>query len=669
MAVEANASGGKKARFTSGENKGKAMSANPSGGNPDEAVEALGSAKAVKAAHATKMKFTLSKLHRCLGHISPAAAGDIVRLGMVEGINLDMDSKAKFCVPCARAKAVKRPFPKQRKTRSTGYGERVFPDVWSPAQVETIGGNEYYVTLTPFTDDSKRETKLYIIAKKSDAFNSYLEYEVWVFQHRGGAKIGVLEMGPGLGGATIGTLDTDRRGEYLSKEFTRHLKAKGTVRCLNVHDSPQQEGVAERLNQTLLEHARAMLIAARLPKFLWGEEDKHAAWLKDRVSTRALVKQTPYEAATGESPDLSDIHEFGCKAWVRQENTKKLDDRALEGRFVGFDEESKGYRIYWPRKWKVTVERNVKFNPDEILVGDIQSEGEKVDDAVIVQDIPADQPDPAKIPEAQEAPASQPEQSEHSDSGEDEEPVLPRRQSRHDGLIEPAPNTGRGHRAHKATNYADLHHGRARASAAVEEKHRHPEIEFSMASCGSPGAEPRTAQEALNSPQSNAWAEAMEEEINQLEKANAWEIVKPPPKANVLRSRCVFRTKHDSNEINRYRARFVAKGNTQVYGIDYTETFAPVVKLSTLRVILVLAAQRDCEIHHMDVKSAYLNTEIKETVSVQPPHGYLEGKENHQHLKKEELRSFALLLKKALYGTQQGARRWYKKLAEVMKAF
>ncbi|KAJ7829608.1 hypothetical protein B0H13DRAFT_2679786 [Mycena leptocephala] len=65
--------------------------------------------------------------------------------------------------------------------------------------------------------------------------------------------------------------------------------------------------------------------------------------------------------------------------------------------------------------------------------------------------------------------------------------------------------------------------------------------------------EPRTAQEALNSPQSNAWAEAMEEEINQLEKANAWDIVKPPLNANVLRSRYVFRTKHDSNnEINRY---------------------------------------------------------------------------------------------------------------------
>ncbi|KAJ7780426.1 hypothetical protein B0H14DRAFT_2159352, partial [Mycena olivaceomarginata] len=78
---------------------------------------------------AAKTKMTLSKLHRCLGHISPAAARDIVRLGMVEGIDLDMHSKAEFCEPCARAKATRKPFPKKSLTRATQYGERVFSDV------------------------------------------------------------------------------------------------------------------------------------------------------------------------------------------------------------------------------------------------------------------------------------------------------------------------------------------------------------------------------------------------------------------------------------------------------------------------------------------------------------------------------------------------------------
>jgi hypothetical protein len=185
-----------------------------------------------------------------------------------------------------------------------------------------------------------------------------------------------------------------------------------------------------------------------------------------------------------------------------------------------------------------------------------------------------------------------------------------------------------------------------------------------MVSYGTPGAEPRTAKEALNSIQSQQWAEAIDEEISQLEKANTWDIIIPPPNANILQSRFVFRTKHDSNnEVMRFRARFVAKGNTQVYGIDYTETFASVVKLPMLRVILALAAHRDCEIHHMDVKSAYLNTEIKETVYVKPPPGYLESIDSFRGRSPTELSTFVLLLKKALYGTKQGARGWYKKLA------
>ncbi|KAJ7686307.1 hypothetical protein B0H17DRAFT_846661, partial [Mycena rosella] len=100
------------------------------------------------SANATSTKLTLTKLHRCLGHISPVAARDIVRLGMVEGVDLDMQSKAEFCEPFARAKATRRPFPKTRATRATSYGERVYADVWGPAQVQTINGKSYYVSYT-----------------------------------------------------------------------------------------------------------------------------------------------------------------------------------------------------------------------------------------------------------------------------------------------------------------------------------------------------------------------------------------------------------------------------------------------------------------------------------------------------------------------------------------
>ena len=115
----------------------------------------------------------------------------------------------------------------------------------------------------------------------------------------------------------IKILHTDRGGEFLSNEFDDHLAKAGTVRNLTVHDTPEHNGVAERLNRTLLEKVRAMLHASGLPKFLWGEAIKHAVYLKNRTLTRILKDKTPFEALEGRKPNIADLHEFGAKVWVQ----------------------------------------------------------------------------------------------------------------------------------------------------------------------------------------------------------------------------------------------------------------------------------------------------------------------------------------------------------------
>jgi len=121
-----------------------------------------------------------------------------------------------------------------------------------------------------------------------------------------------------------------------------------------------------------------MLAESGLPKFLWTEVISHATWLKNRSQTCVLKDKTPFEATGKGKPDLSDLHEFGATIYVRVE-AKKLDDRGVEAKFVGYYEERKGYRVYLPKKRIVTVERNVKFAPDEIPIpDDTQPEGEKV---------------------------------------------------------------------------------------------------------------------------------------------------------------------------------------------------------------------------------------------------------------------------------------------------
>ena len=114
-----------------------------------------------------------------------------------------------------------------------------------------------------------------------------------------------------------------------------------------------------------------MLEDTKLPKYLWAEAINHHVWLQNRVPTRSLSEsKTPIEMATGLKPDLSVVRPWGCKMWVKRLDIGKLEPRAEECRFIGIDSESKGYRVYWPWKNRVGVERDAYFNEKEALAPD-----------------------------------------------------------------------------------------------------------------------------------------------------------------------------------------------------------------------------------------------------------------------------------------------------------
>jgi len=189
----------------------------------------------------------------------------------------------------------------------TIYGGEIHTDVWGPSKITTLGGQHYYVS---FTDDYSRETHLYMLKQKSEVFTKYQQYESWcLIQCKAPVKI----------------LQSDRGGEYMGEAFTDHLKAVGTIQKLTVHDTPQQNGVAECLNHTLMEWVHTVLHASGLPHYLWGEAVRHICWLKNHTSTKALPDKTPYEVATGIKPDLSCVHEWGSIVWVHNPADSKLD--------------------------------------------------------------------------------------------------------------------------------------------------------------------------------------------------------------------------------------------------------------------------------------------------------------------------------------------------------
>jgi transposase InsO family protein len=277
---------------------------------------------------------TPEELHRLMGHLPIDAAKNLVKHQLVDGIELDETGPASKvdCKSCLHGRMTRKPISKATERAATGnVGDEVHTDVWGPATIETPQHKKYYVS---YTDEASRYTVLVLMRSKDETLESFEDVDArWETEH----------------GIRIKIIHSDNGGEYKSHEFDKYLAKRGIRRRLTVHHTPEHNGVAERLNRTLLEKVRAMLHAADLPKNLWGEALKHAVWLKNRTSTRALGGRTPYEVFHNSKPDLRDIHEWGCKVSVHVDDNGKLDGRARDGRWLGLDQESiEGHRIYFP---------------------------------------------------------------------------------------------------------------------------------------------------------------------------------------------------------------------------------------------------------------------------------------------------------------------------------
>ena len=611
---------------------------------------------------------TLDQFHRRMGHISPKIAQKLVDDRMVTGVRLETTPSGDpfFCESCVYAKATRKSIPKEREgKRAKVFGGEVHSDLWGPAPVESKGGKRYYIT---FTDDRTRLTNLYLLAKKSNAFESYKDYEAWCNTQLD-AKVKILH--------------SDRGGEYLGQEFILYLNSKGTKQKLTVHDTPQQNGVAERRNRTIVERIRALLHASGLPKSLWGEAARHVVWLMNRTSTKAVTGQTPYEAAFGKKPDLREVREWGEKVWVRVEEGNKLGGRVREGRWMGLDDQSKGVRVYWPDKRKVSIERNVYV--DKTGASNSRLEGEDWDGFIETK---LDEP----ITPKSMAPPKNSEPSLSSDM-----PPVPAIEDPDSGSDTPIEPVKRPTRTRKPTQKVqDLLAGHAVASerpqgqkAAMHgvqlppdepPKPQEPVLEgegtsewmmaadfadeYALAAEISEieALEPRSLAEAKSRPDWPLWEKAIEEELKVLKEAGTWEIVDAPSGANIVGSKWVFRAKKDAaGNVVCYKAQLVAQGFSQVPGVDYFDTFAPVARLASIRAVLAVAAVNDYEIHQIDIKGAYLNGVLtaSEVIYMRQPPGYaISGSQGR-----------VCRLKKTLYGLKQSGRRWYQRLVEIMVKF
>lgn len=172
--------------------------------------------------------------------------------------------------------------------------------------------------------------------------------------------------------------------------------------------------------------------------------------------------------------------------------------------------------------------------------------------------------------------------------------------------------------------------------------------------------DPISFRQAMESSNSQKWVNAMNEEIKSMRDNDVWDLVPLPEGAKIIGCKWIFKTKRDSKgDVERYKARLVAKGFTQKEGIDYKETFSPVSSKDSFRVIMALVAHFDLELHQMDVKTAFLNGNIDETIYMAQPENFVS----------EDSKDMVCKLKKSIYGLKQASRQWYFKFHQVIISF
>ncbi|KAL5823214.1 hypothetical protein ACOSQ4_021114 [Xanthoceras sorbifolium] len=529
--------------------------------------------------------------HQRLGHMSEKGMKTLLSKGKLPDLKaVDVG----LCEDCIFGKQKKVSFAKIGKIPKAEKLELVHTDVWGPSPVSSLSGSLYYVT---FIDDSTRKVWVYFLKKKSEVFDTFRKWKAMV-ENETGLK--------------IKRLMSDNGGEYRDSRFREFCANSGIKMEKTVPMTPQQNGVAERMNRTLNERARSMRLHAGLPKMLWAEAVNTAAYLINRGPSVPLDGGIPEEVWSGKEVNISHLRVFGCISYVHIDSAKrsKLDAKSKKCVFVGYGGDEFGYRFWDYENRKIIRSRDVIFNENLMYK----------DRSIAESSSSTTEAETKEFAEFEEISGSDVQISPETVQEEPSAPEL-RRSSRVPKPIQ---------------RYS-------------------PSLHYLLLT---DSGEPECYDEAMQVEDSVKWESAMRDEMDSLMSNQTWELAELPPGKKALHNKWVFRIKEEHNGNKRYKARMVVKGFQQKEGIDYNEIFSPVVKLTTIRLVLKIVAAENLHLEQLDVKTAFLHGDLEEEIYMRQPEGFKEaGKEN-----------LVCRLKKSLYGLKQAPRQWYKKFDSFMSS-
>ncbi|KAI3819600.1 hypothetical protein L1987_13441 [Smallanthus sonchifolius] len=554
--------------------------------------------------------------HRKLAHINYRKMNYIVRNDLVLGIPKMNFSVPDDCIPCKKGKQRK----KSHKSKSTNSIvtplDLLHMDLFGPISIRSIGGKSYCLVVT---DDYSRFSWVKFLSSKAET-TELVQY---------------LNLGlENLFNLKVRRIRSDNGSEFKNSKMGLFCLQKGIHHEFSAPYVPQQNGVAERKNRTLVETARTMLADSKLPVTFWAEAVNIACHVLNRVLTVKQHNKMCHELLNNQKPNLDYLLPFGnpCTLLKVRDVPTKFSAKAIEGIFLGCTTQWISTKCSPNSSIPSTSAPDPNFAS---CSGPQDSESEE--DNAIFQDSSADPllgDDP--LPSTQ-------------DQGEiptnlDSEIPIPQDYSYQSESTQvevlPVPEVAsiKEHKDHPMTNIIGNLQDGVKTRSLVDNTCLYTYIKDSGVlddcshSCFISQVEPKIVEMALND---NNWIEAMQEELAQFDKLKVWNLVDLPKGAYPIGTKWVFKCKKDDRGVVvRNKARLVVQGFNQQEGIDYTEVF------------------------QLDVRSAFLYGKVKEEVYVCQPSGFEDPMNPNMVFK----------LDKALYGLHQAPRAWYETLSTHLLA-
>ncbi|KAD2393896.1 hypothetical protein E3N88_40873 [Mikania micrantha] len=451
------------------------------------------------------------------------------------------------------------------------------------------------------------------------------------------------------------SIQSDWGGEF--RNLTPFLNNLGIIHRRSCPYTSEQNGIVERRHRHVMETRLTLLAQSHLPQLFWQFAFETDVYLINRLPSRVSSNKSPFEHLFKRQPDYSFLRVFGCQCfpYLRPYNRHKMDFRSTPCVFLGYSPVHHGYRCFDPNSERIYVARHVRFNehlfPFQHSPPVTSSSPTEPPYISIFPDLPPDFLVESSTSPTSSTPSNPPAQTESipfepttSNQTAQTEPIPtgPTSSSQPDQTeSSPAiPQTSTSASDNPETNPPTTPYNPAAYTATTNSSLPTEPTSFTIAN------------------KSSEWRHAMSEEMDALYHNRTWSLVPPVQNTNVVDCKWVYRLKtYPNGQITRYKARLVAKGFHQQPGVDYHETFSPVVKPATIRTILSLAVTQKWPLRQLDVQNAFLHGDLQETVYMKQPPGFVDPtKPDH-----------VCLLHKSLYGLKQAPRAWFNRLSTALQ--